>query len=196
MAKKVFKTKPQIVLADVNDDRSVELAWKGVPEAEGYLVERYDNMKEKFLKLASLPADSDGFCSKEELNDGVYQYRVSAFKAIEGKNKPVFSRSVLRAVNISSIPAIEVTEVESTSFGKVTVFWAWTMVLFAERQTKEAAASPMTAPSPVRCITMTFKASPLPRTAHGFSAIPAAKSASSALTERRFLKSSAAFQKR
>lgn len=123
MAKKVFKTKPQIVLADVNDDRSVELAWKGVPEAEGYLVERYDNAKEKFLKLASLPANSSGFCSKEELNDGVYQYRISAFKAVEGKTKPAYSRSVLRAVNISSIPAIEVTGVESTSFGKVTVFW-------------------------------------------------------------------------
>lgn len=123
MAKKVFKTKPQIILADVNDDRSVELAWKGVEEAEGYIVERYDSLKEKFVKLASLSAAESGYRSKETLSDGVYQYRVSAFKAVPGKVKPAYSRSVLRAVNISSIPAVEVTKVESPSFGKVTVFW-------------------------------------------------------------------------
>lgn len=123
MAKKVFKTKPQFTLADVNDDRSVELAWKGVEEAEGYIIERYDNLKEKFVKLASLPATAKTYCSKDELNDGVYQYRVSAFKAVPGKTKPAYSRSVLRAVNISSVPAVNVTGVESPSFGKVTVFW-------------------------------------------------------------------------
>ena len=123
MAKKVFKTKPQFTLADVNDDRSVELAWKGVEEAEGYIIERYDNLKEKFIKIATLSAAESTYCSKDKLSDGVYQYRVSAFKAIPGKIKPAYSRSTLRAVNISSVPAIDVTAVESPSFGKVTVFW-------------------------------------------------------------------------
>lgn len=123
MAKKVFKKKPQFILADVNDDRSVELAWKGVEEAEGYIVERYDRAKEKFVKLASLDSKAKSFCSADSLSDGVYQYRVSAFRAVPGKTKPAYSRSVVRAVNISSIPAVNITKVESPSFGKVKVFW-------------------------------------------------------------------------
>ncbi len=123
MAEKVFKKKPRITVADVRDDRSVELAWKGVEEAEGYVVERYDREKDKFVRLASLPATEKSFCSKENLGDGVYQYRVSAFRAVEGKAKPAYSRSVVRAVNISSVPAVNVIGVESLSFGKVRVTW-------------------------------------------------------------------------
>lgn len=123
MAKDVIKTKPEIVFADVTDERTVELSWKKVAEATGYNIERYDREKDKFVKIGSVGAETTSFTCKKEPRDGVYQYRINALKAIEGKLRPLSKKGSARAVNISSIPAVNVTKIESPAFGKVKVSW-------------------------------------------------------------------------
>lgn len=123
MAKDVMKTKPEIVFADVTDERTVELSWKEVKEATGYNIERYDREKDKFVKIGSVNAGTTSFTCKKEMRDGVYQYRINALKAIEGKLRPLSKKGSARAVNISSIPAVNVTSIGSPDFGKVKVCW-------------------------------------------------------------------------
>lgn len=123
MAKDVMKTKPEIVFADVTDERTVELSWKKVQEATGYNIELYDREKDKFIKIGSVGADTTSFTCKKEMRDGVYQYRINALKTVEGKLRPLSKKGSLRAVNISSIPAVNVTKISSPGFGKVEVCW-------------------------------------------------------------------------
>lgn len=123
MAKDVIKTKPEIIFADVTDERTVELSWKEVKEATGYNIERYDREKDKFVKIGSVDAGTTAFTCKKEPKDGVYQYRINALKAIEGKLRPLSKKGSPREVNISSIPAVNVTKISSPEFGKVSVSW-------------------------------------------------------------------------
>ncbi len=123
MAKEVMKTKPEIVFADVTDERTVELSWKEVKEATGYNIERYDREKDKFVKIGSVDAGTTNFTCKKETRDGVYQYRINALKTVENKLRPLSKKGSPRAVNISSIPAVNVTSISSPGFGKVLVTW-------------------------------------------------------------------------
>lgn len=123
MAKEDLKTKPEIVFADVTNERTVELSWKAVKEATGYNIERYDREKDKFVKIGSVGANVTSFTCKREDRDGVYQYRINALKTVEGKLRPLSKKGSARAVNISSIPAVNVTGIESPSFGKVRITW-------------------------------------------------------------------------
>ncbi len=123
MAKDIMKTKPEIVFADVTDERTVELSWKKVNEATGYNIERYDREKDKFVKIGSVTADKTSFTCKREDRDGVYQYRINALKEIENKLRPLSKKGSPREVNISSIPAVNIKSIKSPSFGKVCVSW-------------------------------------------------------------------------
>ncbi len=123
MAKEDLKTKPEIVFADVTDERTVELSWKAVKEATGYNIERYDREKDKFVKIGSVGANATSFTCKKEPKDGVYQYRINALKTVEGKLRPISKKGSARAVNISSIPAVNITGIESPAFGKVRITW-------------------------------------------------------------------------
>ena len=123
MAKEVLKTKPEIVFADVTDERTVELSWKEVKEATGYNIERYDREKDKFVKIGAVDAGVTSFTCKKEDKDGVYQYRINALKTVEGKLRPLSKKGSARAVNISSVPAVNITGIESPSFGKVRITW-------------------------------------------------------------------------
>ena len=123
MAKEVLKTKPEIVFADVTDERTVELSWKEEKDATGYNIERYDREKDKFVKIGAVDAGVTSFTCKREDKDGVYQYRINALKTVEGKLRPLSKKGSARAVNISSVPAVNITRIESPSFGKVRITW-------------------------------------------------------------------------
>lgn len=123
MAKDDMKTKPEIVFADVTDERTVELSWKEVKDATGYNIERYDREKDKYVKIGSVDAGVTSFTCAKEVRDGVHLYRINALKAIEGKLRPLSKKGSARAVNISSVPAVNITKIESPSFGKVCITW-------------------------------------------------------------------------
>lgn len=123
MAKNLIKTKPEIVFVDVTDERKVELSWRAAEGATDYNIERYNREKDKFVKIGSVKADVTKFTCAEKLPDGVYQYRINALKTVEEGKRPISRKGAARAVNLSSIPAVEITKIESPSFGKVKITW-------------------------------------------------------------------------
>lgn len=118
-----IKNRPEIIFADVTEDRKIRLTWGKAVGATGYVIERYSKVKEKFVKIGTVDEATLEFTDSSKLGDGVYEYRVGAMKTVAEQRNPIIRRGGGRKVNLSSIPAINITRVSSPKFGSVTVEW-------------------------------------------------------------------------
>lgn len=105
----------------------IELKWKKSAKADGYLIQCYDNSKKKYITVADIKGSKDTYkvsrlkgSKSTKLSPGlIYQFKVQAYKMIDGK-KICSSGTLLKTATTSN--TVVITKILKKS-NKVTITW-------------------------------------------------------------------------
>ena len=118
-----IKGKPELWKAAETDEGAVELFWKETPGAQTYIVEKYDETQQRFLKIARVAETEElTYLDADVVPGGVYRYRiVSKRKNPDGEILLKRGAPVVATVSVSY--SVELTKVTHPQFGVVYLTW-------------------------------------------------------------------------
>ncbi|MDR1768015.1 MAG: hypothetical protein LBR32_06275, partial [Propionibacteriaceae bacterium] len=95
---------------------AVKITWGAVPDADGYVVYKYDKTKKAFVTARTRPATTRKWTDKKPPTGKLQRYKLSAYKIVDGKQlggKPTYQVSAMpyrktdTKVNAGAIKAID-----------------------------------------------------------------------------------------
>ncbi len=118
-----IKGKPEIWKAAETEEGVVALFWKETPGAQVYIIEKFDEALQRFLKIARVPETEElTYLDADVVPGGVYRYRViSKRKNPDGEILLKRGAPVVATVSVSY--SVELTKVMHPQFGVTYLEW-------------------------------------------------------------------------
>ena len=118
-----IKGKPELWKAAETESGAVALCWRETPGAQVYIIEKFDNAQQRFLKIARVPEGQElTYLDADVVPGGVYRYRVIA-KRKNPDGEILLKRGAPVVATVSVSYSVELSKVTHPQFGAVYLTW-------------------------------------------------------------------------
>ena len=118
-----IKGKPELWKAAETPEGAVALCWRETPGAQVYVVEKFDEAQQSFVKIARVQeTEEPTYLDPDVVPGGVYRYRIVA-KRKNPNGEVLRKRGAPVVATVSVSYSVELTKVKHPQFGVVYLEW-------------------------------------------------------------------------